>query len=216
MSAAGIVLYGLTVTFASIDWVMSLEPHWFSTMYGVLYIAGQALNALAFITAALILMSGQKPFSGFVRSSHYHDLGKLMFGFLVFWAYTSFSQLMLIWYAALPEEIPWYLRRLPGGWGWIGVALIAPSLRPSFSPPPARGSEPKSPHPRVRRDARGAHALHRRLLARSTRLHADDGIAGELAFSDSLAGPGGAGRHRRRLARRLFVPVETAAAVAGQ
>jgi hypothetical protein len=125
LSAAGIVLYGLTVTFASIDWVMSLEPHWFSTMYGVLYIAGQALNALAFITAALILMSGQKPFSGFVRSSHYHDLGKLMLAFVMFWSYVAFSQYLIIWAGNLPEEIPWYLRRLHGGWGWIGVALIA-------------------------------------------------------------------------------------------
>jgi hypothetical protein len=125
LSAVGIVVYGLTVTFASIDWVMSLEPHWFSTMYGVLYIAGQALNALAFITAALVLMAGQKPFSDFVRTSHYHDLGKLMLAFVMFWSYVAFSQYLIIWAGNLPEEIPWYLRRLHGGWGWIGVALIA-------------------------------------------------------------------------------------------
>jgi hypothetical protein len=125
LSAAGLVAYGLTVTFASIDWVMSLEPHWFSTMYGVLYIAGQALNALAFVTAALVLMAGQKPFSDFVRPSHYHDLGKLMLAFVMFWSYVAFSQYLIIWAGNLPEEIPWYLRRLNGGWGWIGVALIA-------------------------------------------------------------------------------------------
>ena len=125
LSAVGLLAYGLTVTFASIDWVMSLEPHWFSTMYGVLYIAGQALNALAFVTAALVLMAGYKPFLDFVRPSHYHDLGKLMLAFVMFWSYVAFSQYLIIWAGNLPEEIPWYLRRLNGGWGWIGVALIA-------------------------------------------------------------------------------------------
>lgn len=124
LSAAGLVAYGLTMTFASIDWVMSLEPHWFSTMYGVLYIAGQALNALAFVTAALVLMSAEKPFAGFVKSSHYHDLGKLLLAFVMFWAYVSFAQYLIIWAGNLPEEIPWYLRRLHGGWGWVGIALI--------------------------------------------------------------------------------------------
>jgi hypothetical protein len=124
LSAAGLVAYGLTMTFASIDWVMSLEPHWFSTMYGVLYIAGQALNALAFVTAVLVLLSGQKPYSGFVRASHYHDLGKLLLAFVMFWCYVAFAQYLIIWAGNLPEEIPWYLRRLNGGWGWIGAALI--------------------------------------------------------------------------------------------
>lgn len=125
LSAAGLLAYGLTVTFASIDWVMSLEPHWFSTMYGVLYIAGQALNALAFVTAVLVLMARHEPFANFVRPSHYHDLGKLMLAFVMFWSYVAFSQYLIIWAGNLPEEIPWYLRRLNGGWGWIGVALIA-------------------------------------------------------------------------------------------
>jgi hypothetical protein len=124
LSAGGLVAYGLTMTFASIDWVMSLEPHWFSTMYGVLYIAGQALNALAFVTAALVLMSAEKPFSDFVRPAHYHDLGKLLLAFVMFWSYVSFAQYLIIWAGNLPEEIPWYLRRLNGGWGWVGGALI--------------------------------------------------------------------------------------------
>jgi hypothetical protein len=124
LSAGGLVAYGLTMTFASIDWVMSLEPHWFSTMYGVLYIAGQALNALAFVTAALVLMSGEEPFSGFVRPAYYHDLGKLLLAFVMFWSYVAFAQYLIIWAGNLPEEIPWYLRRLNGGWGWVGGALI--------------------------------------------------------------------------------------------
>ena len=124
VSAGGLVAYGLTMTFASIDWVMSLEPRWFSTMYGVLYIAGQALNALAFVTAALVLLSREPPFAGYVRSSHFHDLGKLLLAFVMFWSYVAFAQYLIIWAGNLPEEIPWYLRRLAGGWGWVGAALV--------------------------------------------------------------------------------------------
>jgi hypothetical protein len=123
-SSAGLVLYGLTVTFASVDWAMSLEPHWFSTMYGVLFIAGQGLSAFAFIIAVLVLIAGRSPLAQFVEAKHYHDLGKLMLAFVMFWAYVSFSQYLIIWAGNLPEEIPWYLRRLQGGWGWIGAALV--------------------------------------------------------------------------------------------
>ena len=124
LSSAGLVAYGLTVTFASIDWAMSLEPHWFSTMYGVLFIAGQGLSAFAFIVALLVLLAGTPPLAGFVTQRHYHDLGKLMLAFVMFWAYVSFSQYLIIWSGNLPEEIPWYLRRLQGGWGWVGAALV--------------------------------------------------------------------------------------------
>jgi hypothetical protein len=124
LSSAGLVAYGLTVTFASIDWAMSLEPHWFSTMYGVLFIAGQGLTAFAFIILVLVSLSSREPLAGYVGPRHYHDLGKLMLAFVMFWAYVSFSQYLIIWAGNLPEEVPWYLRRLQGGWGWIGVALI--------------------------------------------------------------------------------------------
>ena len=124
LSSAGLVGYGLTVTFASVDWAMSLEPHWFSTMYGVLFIAGQGLAAFAFIVVVLILISRTPPLADYVRQSHYHDLGKLMLAFVMFWAYVSFSQYLIIWAGNLPEEIPWYLRRLQGGWGWVGAALV--------------------------------------------------------------------------------------------
>jgi hypothetical protein len=124
LSSAGLVVYGLTVTFWSIDWVMSLEPHWSSTMYGVLYISGHALAAMAFVIAVLVLLSRYPPFSGFVSGEHYHDLAKLTFAFLMFWAYVEFSQYLIIWAGNLPEEIPWYLRRLRGGWGWIGAAVV--------------------------------------------------------------------------------------------
>jgi hypothetical protein len=124
LSSAGLVAYGLTMTFASVDWAMSIEPHWFSTMYGVLFIAGQALAAFAFIIVVLVMISRTPALAGFVRQSHYHDLGKLMLAFVMFWAYVSFSQYLIIWAGNLPEEIPWYLRRIHGGWGWLGLALI--------------------------------------------------------------------------------------------
>jgi len=124
LSSGGLVLYGLTVTFSSIDWVMSLEPHWYSTMFGVLFIAGQGLSAFAFIIAVTVLLARRKPLSDVIAPSHYHDLGKLLLAFVMFWSYVSFSQYLIIWAGNLPEEIPWYLRRLQGGWGWIGLALI--------------------------------------------------------------------------------------------
>ena len=124
LSSVGLVAYGLTVTFASIDWGMSLEPHWFSTMYGVLFIAGQALTAFAFAIVVLVLLAGTPPLSGYVGQRHYHDLGKLMLAFVMFWAYVSFSQYLIIWAGNLPEEVPWYLRRLQGGWGWIAGAIL--------------------------------------------------------------------------------------------
>jgi hypothetical protein len=124
LSSAGLVAYGLTVTFASVDWAMSLEPHWFSTMYGVLFIAGQGLTAFAFIIVVLVLLSRTPPLDGYVAQRHFHDLGKLMLAFVMFWAYVSFSQYLIIWSGNLPEEIPWYLRRVHGGWGWVGWALI--------------------------------------------------------------------------------------------
>jgi hypothetical protein len=124
LSSVGLVAYGLTVTFASIDWGMSLEPHWFSTMYGVLFIAGQALTAFAFAIVVLVLLAETPPLSGYVGQRHYHDLGKLMLAFVMFWAYVSFSQYLIIWAGNLPEEVPWYLRRLQGGWGWIAGAIL--------------------------------------------------------------------------------------------
>ena len=124
LSSGGIVLYGLTVTFSSIDWVMSLEPHWYSTMYGVLFIAGQGLSAMAFVVAATILLARREPMRDVVSAKHLHDWGKLLLAFVMFWSYVSFSQYLIIWAGNLPEEIPWYLRRLQGGWGWVGLALI--------------------------------------------------------------------------------------------
>jgi hypothetical protein len=124
LSGPGLVLYGLTATFAAIDWVMSLEPHWYSSIFGILIIGGQALSAMALIIAVAVLLAQHEPLSGVLLPSHFNDLGKLLLTFVMLWAYFAFSQLLIIWSGNLPEEIPWYLHRLHSGWRWVGVLLI--------------------------------------------------------------------------------------------
>jgi hypothetical protein len=122
------ILFGLTLTFAAFDWLMSLEPDWFSTIYGVYYFAGSVVAGLA----ALILFAMRLQRVGRVQDAitveHYHDLGKLMLGFVVFWGYMAFSQYMLIWYANIPEESVWYLARQSGPWVGVTVALLFANL----------------------------------------------------------------------------------------
>jgi hypothetical protein len=124
VSGGGLVLYGLTVTFASIDWVMSLEPQWYSTIYGLLFLVGQALVALAFAITVLIWLSDRMPLSNTVLLSHYQDLGSFLLTFVMLWAYMEFSQFLIIWGGNLSQEIPWYLRRMQGIWGHIGLLLV--------------------------------------------------------------------------------------------
>jgi hypothetical protein len=119
----GLALYALTVSFAAVDWVMSLDPHWFSMIFGILTIGGQGLGALAFIVATLVLLARYAPLRDVVEPGHLHDLGKLMLAFVMLWAYFAFSQFLIIWSGNLAEEIPWYLRRLEGGWKWMGLAI---------------------------------------------------------------------------------------------
>jgi hypothetical protein len=124
LSGLGLVLYALTILFMSVDWIMSLDPHWFSTIYGILFMGGQGLSAFAFAIAVAVLLSRTEPMSRVIAPAHLHDLGKLMLAFVMLWAYFSFSQFLIIWSANLPEEIPWYLRRWGGGWQWVGLLLI--------------------------------------------------------------------------------------------
>jgi hypothetical protein len=123
LSAPGIIIYCLTITFASIDWGMSLEPHWFSTIYGILFIVGQVLAALAFVIAVAVRLSKSPPLSRVVKEATFQDLGNLLLTFVMLWAYISFSQYLIIWAGNLPEEIPWYLHRGTNGWQWVAALL---------------------------------------------------------------------------------------------
>jgi hypothetical protein len=124
LSGGGLVVHGLLLTFATVDWLMSLNPHWFSTIWGLLFLVGQGLSALAFAIVVLIMLSQYPPLNRIVTAHHLHDLGKLLFAFLMLWAYLSFSQFLIIWSANTAEEIPHYLVRMQGGYQWLGVGLI--------------------------------------------------------------------------------------------
>lgn len=121
----GTFLFGLTLTFAAFDWIMSLEPSWFSTIFGVTYFASAVVSSLAVIILTTLALRNAGPLEGAVTVEHYHDLGKLMFGFLVFWGYVNFSQFMLIWYAALPEETTFFHNRWDyAPWDKVSMAII--------------------------------------------------------------------------------------------
>jgi len=124
LSGGGLLAYGLTATFASFDWLMSIDPHWFSTIYGVLLMGGQGLTALAVLIAALTWLSRRPPLDAIVVPVHFHDLGNLMLAFVMLWAYFSFSQYLIIFSGNLPEEITWYVHRLHTGWRFVGLTLV--------------------------------------------------------------------------------------------
>jgi hypothetical protein len=124
VSAPGLLLLVLTVTFASVDWIMSLEPEWFSTIFGLLVVVGQGLSALSLAILVLALVAGSRAMAGTLVPRHFHDLGKLLLAFVMLWAYLAFSQFLIIWSANLPEEIPWYLKRMQGAWGAVALLLV--------------------------------------------------------------------------------------------
>lgn len=116
-------VFAITITFTAIDWAMSIEPHWFSTIFGVYYFSSTVVTALAAVTFTVVLMS-EHGYLPNLRRDHYYSLGALMFAFTNFWAYIAFSQFMLIWYANLPEETFWFLMRWQNGWMWVSISLI--------------------------------------------------------------------------------------------
>jgi hypothetical protein len=124
-SALGLLAYCLTMTFASIDWLMSLTPHWYSTIYGVYIIGGQAVAAMSFAVLAATFLARREPMASALKPRHFHDFGKLLLAFVMLWAYFAVSQLIVVWSGNLPEEIPWYLDRMGGGFRWVSLALIA-------------------------------------------------------------------------------------------
>jgi len=124
VSAPGLLFLVLTVTFASVDWIMSLDPEWFSTIFGLLTIAGWGLTSFALTIVVLAKIQGSGGATDILKPRHFHDLGKLMLAFVMLWAYLSFSQFLIIWSGNLPEEIPWYVKRTTGSWGYVAIALV--------------------------------------------------------------------------------------------
>jgi hypothetical protein len=124
LSAVGLVAYFLSVSFALIDWGMSLEPKWYSSLYGVLLIIGQGISTMAFMILIASIISHRGETEGLDKTETFNDLGNLLLAFTMLWGYLSFSQFLIIWAGNLTEEIPWYMRRLHGGWEWIGRFLI--------------------------------------------------------------------------------------------
>lgn len=124
ISAVFMPFFAFTITFTAIDWLMSLEPHWYSTIFGVYYFSGTVLAALASGTIAVILLNENGFFVKGLSSDSYYSLGALLFAFINFWAYIAFSQFLLIWYANLPEETIWFLNRWEGNWKFVSIGLI--------------------------------------------------------------------------------------------
>tara|TARA_Y100000994_G_C15643261_1_gene422157 strand:- start:24 stop:1160 length:1137 start_codon:yes stop_codon:yes gene_type:complete len=123
-SGVGTFLYALTISFAAFDWLMTLDPHWYSTMFGVYIFSGSFLVSIAFITLVLIYLRSQGVLYNEIKITHFNDLARIMFGFTVFWAYIAGFQYYIIWYGNLPEEIEWYLARSHGTWMNLSLFLV--------------------------------------------------------------------------------------------
>ena len=123
-SGPTMVIFALTVTFAAVDWVMTLEPHWFSTMWGLLFVAGWALSCLCFCVVVLAFLHDKVPMNRVLGRRHFHDVGKLMLALVMVWAYFNFSQYLIIYSGNIPEETVWFIKRSTGGWGWMAWGLI--------------------------------------------------------------------------------------------
>jgi hypothetical protein len=124
ISGPGLVAYVVLMSLAAVDWLMSLDPHWYSTIFGFILVAGQTLGSLSFAVAILAILVQREPMAGVVRTSNFHDLGKLMLAFVMLWTYFSFSQFLIIWAGNLPEEITFYLTRFHGGWQYVSVLIL--------------------------------------------------------------------------------------------
>jgi hypothetical protein len=120
-----LIVLALTSSFASIDWIVSLTPHWYSTMFGVYFFAGAFVGFIALLSVATVAMRGAGLLDTVVSAEHMHDIGKFLFAFTCFWAYIGFSQFFLIWYANLPEETVWFKARLEGSWKMVSMLLMA-------------------------------------------------------------------------------------------
>jgi hypothetical protein len=124
LAGPGLVIYAFSISFAAVDWMMSLEPTWFSTIYGMVIIVAQVLVALSFVVLMARKLSGAEPLASIATPVRFNDLGNLMLTFVMLWAYLSFSQFLIIWSGNLPDEISWYMSRAKGSWAALAVILI--------------------------------------------------------------------------------------------
>src|SRR5208337_1239582 len=124
VAGPGLILYAFTISFAAIDWVMSLDPSWISTIFGLIILIGEMLSAICFAVVAERILKNYKPMSEMLKPSFVHDHGKWMLTFIMVWAYFSFSQWLIIWAGNLPAEITFYLRRINNGWGFVALSLV--------------------------------------------------------------------------------------------
>jgi hypothetical protein len=124
MSAPGLIAFVVLGTFASVDWMMSLEPEWFSAIYGLMIMTAQAISALAFAIVMLRLLADTTPLAGLLTETHVHHLGNMLLALTVFWTYLAFSQYLIIWSGNLPEENFWYIHRLTPGWSAVAVVIL--------------------------------------------------------------------------------------------
>jgi len=124
VAGPGLILYGFTISFAAIDWIMSLDPSWISTIFGLIILIGEVLSAMCFAVVVERILFNYKPMSEMLTPDFVHDHGKWMLTFTMVWAYFNFSQWLIIWAGNLPAEITFYLRRINGGWGSIGITLV--------------------------------------------------------------------------------------------
>jgi hypothetical protein len=124
VSGPGLILYAFTISFAAIDWVMSIDPSWISTIYGLLILIGEVLSAMCFAVVIERILFRYKPMSVLLKPDFVQDHGKWMLTFVMVWAYFSFSQWLIIWAGNLPDEITWYMTRLSGGWAYVGLFLV--------------------------------------------------------------------------------------------
>jgi hypothetical protein len=124
VSAPGLLAYVLTMTFASVDWIMSLDPHWYSTIFGLIVVVGQGLSGLSLVIIVLSMLTATEPYATYLRPGHFLDLGKLLLAFVMLWAYFAFSQFLIIWAGNLPEEIPFFVERMSHGWQYVSLAVL--------------------------------------------------------------------------------------------
>jgi hypothetical protein len=124
LSGPGVLAFFLLMTFCAVDYLMTLDPYWYSTVYGFMIVIGGCLTAMSVTIATLTVLARYEPMHHAITKRHLHDLGKLLFALTMLWAYLNFSQLLITWSANLPTEIGWYIRRWNGGWGWVGILML--------------------------------------------------------------------------------------------